>query len=461
MGGDVKRVVSGVARDLKHIETAFMARAPWLALILKRLRVVAREGLPVPAMVRGGVIYIDLSQWRGMSADEKVFTIFHEVLHVALKHHLRVKRVECPVLYNLACDCIVNEILSSEGFHVASSSPLYDLPLSFRVSLHRWINPSDLLSMSAEELYVLLMKLFKSAGCSPGSCPINPFSKNAHGVTGVEGGGDPRSVYHGGGAACSSTSSPICPHSNVCSFYREGDLVEGVVGGDLDGYVVQEGDREMYEEGEVGLTNAVRKAIVMLKMAGAGRGTAELVLSQAIKPKVNWRAELRSMVRHGLGLSVVSTWRKPSRKHPSYPGVYRFKKPDIYAVVDVSGSIGQREIDQFFAELFAAARLVRVFAVFFDDGVRRECRVKPGMVPRVKGGGGTVISPALMKVYSKVRKGDVVVVLTDGAVADVDEQEAWLRKVKWRASKVIYCSTCMFPEVSGVEKIKIEIGAED
>lgn len=410
-----------VAEELRLIGMAALEFSPWLSLFFSRLRVVGVEDMPCDGAVdERGVILINVKSWRGASKQEKVFIMFHETLHVALKHFIRARRILESEgilnlkLFNIACDCVVNRVLGEELPHLYEVLDGYVNP----DIISRMVNAGkcDVSLMSCEEIYHLLLKRVKQEGGTPLILDGAPF------------------VYD----------------LNFRYDYGSED-------------VIQEGSPEIYspelswEEAERRISAALRSALVACKYAGRGEGRIDVLLGSALRPRVDWHAELRESVRQGVGRTAVSTWRKLNRKLPGLaPGLARFKRPDVYCVVDVSGSIDQKEIDQFFAEVFAAAKLARVFAVFFDDGVRCFCKVKPGVVPRVKGGGGTVISPALELVYSKARYGDVVVVLSDGFVADEDEQEAWLKRLNSRVSRVVYCSTARLPKAT-VKKILVEV----
>ncbi|MBS7287548.1 MAG: VWA domain-containing protein [Candidatus Freyarchaeota archaeon] len=411
-----------VAEELRLIRMAALAFSPWLSLFFGKLRVVGVEDMPCEGAVdERGVLLINVKFWRNASKQKKVFIVLHETLHVALKHFIRARRIlesEGVLnlrLFNIACDCVVNGVLGEELPHLREVfSGDYVNP--YIVSKMVNVSMYDVGSMSCEEIYHLLLERIRQESDIP--------------------------LIIGG----------VSPTYDLNFRY-----------GYSDEDIIQDGSPEIYspelswEDVERRISAALRSALVACRCTGRGEGRIDVLLGSALRPRVDWRAELRESLRQGVGCTATSTWRKPNRKLPGLaPGVTRFKRPDVFCVVDVSGSVGQKEIDQFFAEVFAAARLARVFAVFFDNGVRCACEVKPGVVPRVKGGGGTVISPALELVYGKARYGDVVVVLSDGFVADEDEQEEWLRRLSSRVSKVVYCSTARLPKAA-VKKVLVEV----
>ena len=79
---------------------------------------------------------------------------------------------------------------------------------------------------------------------------------------------------------------------------------------------------------------------------------------------------------------------------------------------------------------------------------RRPQDVARQVAPKMRGGGGTVIKPCLTYVYSRIRQGDGVIILTDGYIWDMekgkkdrDETEYWFRKIAGKAGCAILAYT--------------------
>lgn len=408
-----------VAEDLRLICAAFSRISPWLSAFLAKLRVVGVEDMPCDGAVSDrGVIFINVRSWRNASMEKKKFIVLHEVLHVALGHFARARKVLERDglldlrLFNLACDYVIDRLIIECLPKMQSNIMKYLKDACLCDKVLPALKACDVRKMSSEEIYHLLKKL----------------------------GGDK------GAIELDSVVVDLCFDGE----YDEEDII-------------WKGDHQIYstklsqEEAEERIREALMNAVVHCRVPGRGMGAIDIAVERVLKPKVNWRAELKESVRRGVGRSAVSTWLKPHRKLPGLvPGVVKFSRPNVYCLVDVSGSIDWKTVNQFFAEVFAAARLCRVFAVFFDDGVRGVFEVRPGSVPKVKGGGGTQIGPALKLAYERARRSDVVAVLTDGAVYDVREQEEWLEKLASKVSGVIYCSTYRFPKAN-VRKIVLEV----
>jgi predicted metal-dependent peptidase len=164
------------------------------------------------------------------------------------------------------------------------------------------------------------------------------------------------------------------------------------------------------------------------------RGTAPagwLRWAEAIlKPKVNWREQLKRILRgvisEGLGHRLDYSYRRPHRRsavyHPIYlPALQGEYKPRVACVVDTSGSISDRELMQSLAEVRAVLEALRIPVTIIPcDAVPYEAirvfhgsdwlKVRQGL----RGGGGTDMVAGLNAALALKPKPEAVIVLTDG-----------------------------------------------
>jgi len=149
---------------------------------------------------------------------------------------------------------------------------------------------------------------------------------------------------------------------------------------------------------------------------------------------------------------VVSDWTRPSRKNPDLPGVKRMTIPSIFALVDTSGSIDEKELSLFVGTVLEFAGQTKVQVICWDaeayEPVKLPNRSVEPLKGKMKGGGGTVIRPALKKTLEQMRPLDMVAILSDFEILDWDEPEVQelLSKVAARASVAVLLST--YKEVS-------------
>jgi predicted metal-dependent peptidase len=149
-----------------------------------------------------------------------------------------------------------------------------------------------------------------------------------------------------------------------------------------------------------------------------------------LKPKVNWREQLKRILRgvisEGLGHRLDYSYRRPHRRsavyHPIYlPALQGEYKPRVACVVDTSGSISDRELMQSLAEVRAVLEALRIPVTIIPcDAVPYEAirvfhgsdwlKVRQGL----RGGGGTDMVAGLNAALALKPKPEAVIVLTDG-----------------------------------------------
>jgi predicted metal-dependent peptidase len=111
----VRREPSGIATDRLRAATGYLIlHHPFLAVPLLRLRLVPdlREAT---AATDGRAIYYNPEFVGGLSLEETIFLLAHEVLHVALAHHLRREGRNLKA-WNAAADFVINLLLEDAGF---------------------------------------------------------------------------------------------------------------------------------------------------------------------------------------------------------------------------------------------------------------------------------------------------------------------------------------------------------
>lgn len=200
------------------------------------------------------------------------------------------------------------------------------------------------------------------------------------------------------------------------------------------------------------IDEALRQGQLLASKVGSG---GDRTVEKLLEPKIDWRTQLAEFLlsfNRGRG---ISTWRKFNRKLRPHglhmPGQIAEAMGEIVIAVDTSGSIGQRELQSFLAEIASIAHLMNPEAVrlmYWDTAVCREEKYEQGdydgMIESTKpaGGGGTMVEcvPRYMDEYGI--NPEVVVVFTDGQLGG-----SW---GTWR-SPVLWCIT--------TKKIKSPIGS--
>ena len=100
-----------------------------------------------------------------------------------------------------------------------------------------------------------------------------------------------------------------------------------------------------------------------------------------------------------------STRRKESTRFAGALGHKLSKKHTILVGVDTSGSIGQKELDEFFSEIYHVWKAgANVDIVEFDWVIQAQYKYKGKTPSEVKGRGGKFVPPSIVIYYKKCCK---------------------------------------------------------
>jgi predicted metal-dependent peptidase len=168
---------------------------------------------------------------------------------------------------------------------------------------------------------------------------------------------------------------------------------------------------------------AVAAALASAKMQGKLPANLERLLSEIVDPTVPWQEHIRSFFARKVG-SGGYDWRKPDRQL-ILRDIYAPRRSGhgcgtVVVAIDTSGSIGQRELNTFFAEMRGIlddVRPSRLVVIWCDAKVHKVDEVEESSeVNTLKpaGGGGTAFEPVFDYVWDKDLNPEALVYLTDG-----------------------------------------------
>jgi predicted metal-dependent peptidase len=167
-------------------------------------------------------------------------------------------------------------------------------------------------------------------------------------------------------------------------------------------------------------------------------------ITEELQPQVDWRDALREFVTSVAAGNDEHTYRRFDKKMMAYdiiqPGVYSEKVGDIIVAIDVSGSIGQAQINEFATELQSICEQVTPDAlrvIWWHDKVENEQMFLPEQFGDIRkllkpnGTGGTYVTCVSDYITSRQLKADCVLVFTDGYVEaspkwEVNASTLWL-----------------------------------
>jgi predicted metal-dependent peptidase len=366
--------IDKIRADYDKLKSALVAAAPFVNSVLSRARVVISTSVPTAGLTEHGVIIINPEFWGKLSWGGKAFVLGHEAMHDAFRDLRRLGKRDQRA-WNVVCDAVNNEMQKDlmkmpndiEGFAVTLEGLGLDTELK------------ELQKMSKEEIYRLI------------------------------------------------------PEEATANTSFSEDLGAGDGGGD----VLQEGDPQIYGDGreregestDERWKDAVARGFDVQKSVGRVPASLKRMVDKLLRAKVDWTSVLRHALRNGHGRVVVSSYKRPSRKHQDFPGIQRYALQRTWNLIDTSGSIGEAELTQELSEVYVQAGDRPVSVVLWDAesyGVieaKNRNEVLNRVLTGVKGGGGTVIAPALRTTLRRMQYRDNVVVLSDFDIYDLEEPE--------------------------------------
>jgi predicted metal-dependent peptidase len=182
-------------------------------------------------------------------------------------------------------------------------------------------------------------------------------------------------------------------------------------------------------------------------------------ITDMFEPQVDWRDVLRDFIASSTKGNDEYTWRKFNRRiiaNDIYlPSMENETVGEVVVAIDTSGSIGQKQIDEFATELYSICEAVEPEAVrvlWWDTKVHGEQLFKPQDYRNIAnllkplGGGGTKAGCVAEHIKNKAIKAECVIVFTDGyleshVVWDITMPSLWLVTLNknWRppAGKIV------------------------
>jgi predicted metal-dependent peptidase len=374
---------------------------PFHAAVLERVRVQDRPAVStIGVTVSGDAILLvyDPGFVLSVTVDELEGVLLHEVHHVVLGHVL-TDPADFPDEW---ARTVAEEVSANEFI----KRPLPGDPIT--LDQFPALPPLE----STQRRYDRLRKVRKrSQVLACDAAPDGPGTLGAPGgASSVGPGGSPEAARATRGGARAGRQRPpgrtIDDHSVWGEARRDPDRARQSIR-----EVIQEA---LLEVGAGRLPDDLEPAVRDLGI-GCNPGIGRLDLQGGEQGRIDWRLLLRRYVGRDLEERPVFT--RPPRRFPELLGILpgrrrQAARPHILAVLDTSGSMTDRLLEQVDAELARLARRFTVVVVECDAAIQRVYPYRK-LVDLV-GRGGTDFRPALEPTFLRQHRADLVVFFTDG-----------------------------------------------
>jgi predicted metal-dependent peptidase len=285
-----------------------LLRHPFFGNMATRLRIVAADDWLPTAAVDGRNLYFNTQFFNAMSNKEIEFVIAHEILHCVFDH-LGRRLDRNPMIYNIAADYIVNNLLVRD--RIGEKPKIVDCFQDFKYD-----------GWTSEEVYDDIYETAKKNGEEYLKQLGEMLDEHLEGLGDEEGEGD--------GDAGEEQDANGNNVSKKKPKYSKEEM------------------RKIKDEIKEGMLSAAQAA-------GAGNTPAEIqrMIKELTEPKMNWREILRQQIQSTIKSDY--TYMRPNRKgwHTGaiLPGMNFDETIDICIGLDMSGSIGDSQAQDFLSEV--------------------------------------------------------------------------------------------------------------
>jgi len=362
-----------------------LLRHPFFGNMATRLRILAADEWLPTAAVDGRNLYYNTQFFNAMGNKEIEFVVAHEILHMVFDH-LGRRDDRNPMLYNIAADYIVNNTLVRD--RIGETPKIVDCFQDFKYE-----------GWTSEEVYEELFKQVEEQGKELADL-LKELDEKGEMLD-----------------------------EHLDSESDEGE--DGEEGKDSNGNSVSKKPAKYSKEELKKIKDEIKEATInAAQAAGAGNTPAgvQRMIKELTEPKMNWRELLRQQIQSTIKSDY--TFARPSRKgwHTGavLPGMNFDETIDICIALDMSGSIGNEQAEDFLGEVKGIMDEYKDYNIkiwCFDTEVYGEDDFSADdgrdlMEYEIKGGGGT----DFMANWKYMRENDIqpkkFLMFTDGYAWD-------------------------------------------
>lgn len=424
-----KKLTDSELKTLKEKASALLAndrqklvcRYPFIGNVAMKLDVVpVRDVRCRTACTDGNTVYFDIAFLSELTEDQRLFVFGHEVWHNVMLHFARLQTRD-PMLFNLATDMEVNQILQKDGFKAPAN---LIFPSTYNL-------PND---KSAEEYYEMLLKQAEKEAKKNGKSQQQSGDGDGDGDGNGDGDGDSTKGKkskakskngNGSGNANGKLSGQFDKHSydNEAEEDANGTTTDkyGEVGTDNDFKPSVSGDAaEKMREAAISAAQQVERT------QGNVPGHIASIIEKLKKPEIKWEEMLAQFVTRCMN-GEKRQWSPPNRRHvwhDTYLQSRRGEKLNVVVAVDTSGSCVQ-DLPKFFGEVMSLVKsfgrynltLIQTdYAVSSVDEFDDSGNPFPEDATDIEwhGGGGTSFTPAFEYLEDNGIRPDCFIYFTDG-----------------------------------------------
>jgi predicted metal-dependent peptidase len=315
-------------------------------LVCKETKFLASKMMTIPfsfsdveehatACTDGKQIMFDPMFWESLTLKQRAFVMCHELFHIILMHPERAYKLKPNrEAWGIAVDAVINAILVISN---VGEMPKEGIKPNWRGDVELDLNGKKLVieqahTKTAEVVYWEIMKHVEENPGKGGQGQGEPQDGDGEPQDGDSDGNQPGQPGKGKGQG-----------NGQYDVRQEGQKV-----GPIDHHMESELTPKEVNE----IKRSIRRMLVEAKMRGNMPSFMQEMLTEEVKPKINWKAWIKSSLSPSF--RVYNSFVRPHRRSQAMgftmPGPVK-KGVKATLAIDTSGSIGRAELSQFISEM--------------------------------------------------------------------------------------------------------------
>lgn len=325
--------------------------------------------------------------WNNLSEPHRYGLIKHELLHIVLKHLFTLKKYPNKSLFNIAADIVVNQYITPEQLPDGGIT----------IDRFDYLKPMYGIELEKEKDVGYYYRMLDQAQKSNAQMPFESAAQETD---------DPDRQ-----CSISDLMSEMNDEMERHKFWKDFDSLT-------------EGERKVAERQTNRIIEETAKR-VKKKYQGYGNlpaGLAEKLeqILQDMKPQFNWRRVLRLFATTSNSTYLKNTIRRPSKRYGTVPGIKVKRSNRLLVGIDTSGSVAQKELLEFFSEIyFIWKQGAEIQVVECDTHIHNTYNYKGKPPNEIHGRGGTDFNEVIAYGNTEYRP-DALIYFTDGGAPAPD-----------------------------------------
>lgn len=353
---------------------------PFFSYLVMHLNFTENNNMSTCGVDKKGNLYYNKNFIESLDEDKLIGLLCHEVLHVALEHPVRLGK-KFKLLFDIACDLVINDIIISEGMHLPNNG-LIPSRHSFNFC---GVEIKDINEKNAEIIYDEIAHLKDNSEIKA----LNLLNLLQDSII-----------------SDSNDEDSLKPPLND----QKGRI--------LDEKSVQETIGE-----EKDWKKILTEAYVYAKQMGKEPLGAEMMIKEILSPTLNWREILWKFILQEIPIDY--SLNRPSKRSQTVgiylPSVVK-ESAEIAVAIDTSGSISQKDLNVFASEIVNIIKSfdnIKVHVLVCDCKVYDHFILENGNIDhflnlKLKGEGGTSHIPVFDFIKENLNSVRCLICLTDG-----------------------------------------------